>query len=456
MALLLVLGSITVLTVMLAEFQDETSAELGSSLVERDQLAAEYAAKSGLNLARLLIAAEPTVRRAMAPLFLMMRQGPPQIPVWEFADGVLGAFNDAAGAESFATLAGVRVADGKNLGLEGASFELQVVDEDSKINVNAAARADAISKARLAAQLLGLMNGPQYDPLFEGRDADGQFSDRQTICAALIDWADPDADAYTCDPHGGVAQQAGAEDAFYERLERPYHRKNAAFDSLEELRLVRGIGDDFWATFVDPEPDNPSKRVLTVWGQGTINVNTANPQTVLALVCGYAVPGTPLCTDPLEAAKFLSVMSLVRGFTAGAPLFGSPRAFINALKGRGMFGAALASMEMQPVQLLSEAELLKAVATESKVFSIYATGTVKSGTREARLRLHAVVDFRGAPPPGMNPLLAEQLAGGGAAADSAKAGAAQLAGLPEGAGQGTITGAFQPSAAGTIVYYRYE
>jgi general secretion pathway protein K len=480
-ALVLVLGAITVLTVMLAEFQDEASAELGSALVERDQMTAEYAAKSAVALSRLLIASEPTIRRTMAPLFLMMRQGPPQIPVWAFADGVLGAFNDAAGSESFASLAGVNTADGKNLGLPGASFEVVIIDEDSKINVNSAARADAISKGRLAAQLLGLMTGPQYDPLFSERDRDGQFSDRQSICSAIVDWADPDTDAYPCDPHGGTAVQGGSEDGFYQRLTRPYARKNAAYDSLEELRLVRGVGDDFWATFVDPDPSDPKKRVMTVWGQGTINVNSANPQTILAIICAYAVPGTPLCTDLVEAAKFLSAMNLVKSFTAGAPLFGTPRAFLNALKGKGMFGSVLATLQLKPITLLSDAELLKAISTESKVFSIYATGTVKSGTRDTKVRLHAVVDFRGAPAPGVNPLLtqlANRLGAGGTSATGALpgglgalGGAAAAAGtlgaggtgsgidlssLPEGATGDAIVGAFRPSAAGNVVYYRYE
>jgi len=39
-ALILVLGALTILTVMLTEFQDETSAELGSALSERDALKA--------------------------------------------------------------------------------------------------------------------------------------------------------------------------------------------------------------------------------------------------------------------------------------------------------------------------------------------------------------------------------------------------------------------------------
>lgn len=454
-AIVLVLSALTILGVMLAEFQDETSAELGSALSQRDALKAEYAAKSSVNLSRLLIASEPTIRKALAPLFLLMKQGPPQIPVWEFADRVLGAFNDAEGNESFLSLSGVSVSEGKNLGLEGAGFEVKIADEDAKVNVNTPARGDAFSQARLAAQLIGLLGGPQHDPLFSNRDADGQFSDRQAICGAIIDWTDPDQEAYVCDPHSGSAQQAGAEDSYYQLLKKPYPRKNSAFDSLEELRLVRGVGDDFWHTFVDPDPSRPDKRVMTVWGQGKINVNTANPQTVLAVICGAAVPGTPLCSDPAEAAKFLTAFDLVKSFTAGAPLFGSPKAFISALKGKGMFGAALAALEMKPIQLLSDTETVKAITTESLVFSIYSTGYVKAGQRETRVKIHAVVDFRGAPPPGAAPGAMSALEAAAAAAPGA--GASTTPGtLPEGATEATIAAAFQPNPGGNVIYYRVD
>ena len=55
-ALVLVLGSIAIMTVMLTEFQDEATSELSAALADRDALKAEYLAKSGVNLWRLLIA----------------------------------------------------------------------------------------------------------------------------------------------------------------------------------------------------------------------------------------------------------------------------------------------------------------------------------------------------------------------------------------------------------------
>lgn len=463
-ALVMVLGALTVLTVMLTEFQDESASQFSSALNERDALKAEYAAKSGLNLSRLLIASEPTIRKALAPLFLMMRSGPPQIPVWEFADQVLGAFNDKEGAESFQNLSGLEVTQGRNLGLEGAGFKPTIVDEDAKINVNLPARGDAFSQARLGTQLIGLLGGQQYNALFEQRDGDGNFTDRQSVCAAIVDWTDPDQDAYVCDPHSGTAQQSATEDAYYQLLDDPYQRKNAAFDSLEELRLVRGVGDDFWSTFVEPDPHDPRKRPVTVWGQGKINVNTANSQTILALVCGYAQPGTAVCEDPAEAQKFLSAFTLVRGFTMGAPLFSSPKGFVNAMKGKGMFGTVIAMLNLQPVAFLSDAEMQKAVTTESKVFTISMEGYVVAGKRETRVRITAVVDFRGAPPPGMAPSTLAALAG--AAGQGATAGELatnpnqnpnlQGVELPDGATDDAIASAFQKSPGGRIIYYRIE
>lgn len=454
-ALILVLSSLTILTVMLSEIQDESSAELGSALSARDAVVAEYAAKSAVNLARLLIAAEPTIRKTLAPLFMMMKSAPPQIPVWEFSDRVMGAFNNAEGAEQFKALGGFDLTQGKNLGLTGAGFELRVVDEDSKINLNEPARGGAFGQSRLAAQLIGLMGGAQNDPMFEGRDADGQFSDRQTICSAVVDWADPDQDTYVCDPNNPTAQTSAAEDSFYELLKKPYSRKNAAFDSMDELHKIRGFSDDFWATFIDPDPDRPDKRTVTVWGQGTINVNTANPQTLLAFICSTA-PAARTCNDPVEAQKFLMMVTMLRGAMAGVPLFSSPKMFINALGNKGPFGEMFKAIGMEPVPFLSEGEAAKMISVESKLFSVYATGFVKSGKRETRVRVHAVVDFRNAPPPGA----ASQL---NAAAQVLRNQPGQG---PGGTGGTSATNPNDPSAAlasllkptpgGTIIHYKVE
>src|SRR5690606_16749561 len=176
--------------------------------------------------------------------------------------------------------------------------------------------------------LLGLMSGIQYDQLFTERDVDGNFHTRQQVCSAIIDWTDSDTETAACDLSGQNVQ-TGSEDGYYQMLREPYERKNAALDSLGELHLVRGITDDFWATFIEPDPYKPEGRAVTVWGQGKVNVNTANPQTILALIAAYSTPDSPLVMDQEVQMKVLMVLSLLRSFTRGIPLMGSPKAFIN-------------------------------------------------------------------------------------------------------------------------------
>lgn len=455
-ALVIVLGSLSILAVMLTEFQDETSADLGHALAERDGVKAEYAAKSAINLSRLLIASEPTIRRSVAPFLMMLFQSTPQIPVWGFADDILGAFNDKGGMARFSTLGGFDISAAKNLGMDGAGFEVNIIDEDSKLNINMASATNVFAQQRLAGLLLGLLSGIQYDTLFSERDVDGNFHTRQQICSAIIDWTDNDADTAACDMSGQNVQ-TGSEDGYYQMLKEPYERKNAAFDSLGELHLVRGVTDDFWTTFVEPDPYKPEKRVVTVWGQGKVNVNTANPQTILALVGAYSTPDSPLVMDQEVQMKVLMVLSMLQSFTKGIPLMGSPKAFINTLKGQGILGPLLQALELPPLKLVSEAELEKAISTESKVFSIYATGTVKSGNRTTVRRIHSVVDFRGAPAP-VNPFAGVTDPSSMSAADmnAAMQNAGAPPSLPGDATDTTLTNAFRPNPGGDVIYYRVE
>ncbi|MDC0740238.1 general secretion pathway protein GspK [Polyangium mundeleinium] len=462
-ALLMVLGAITVLTVFLTELQQETTSELAAALADRDALKAEYLAKSAVNLSRLLIASEPTIRTSV-PLPLPFKQ----LPVWEFTDIALGPFNDETGMATFGGMLGVDTTQGKGLGITGGSFTVKIVDEDSKINVNRAAPIPDIDLERL---LVSHMQGPQYAPMFEGTDPDGQYSTMQTICGALTDWADQDENLSTCYVGSQAQGSTGAEDNYYQTIGLEYRRKNAAYDSLEELRLIRGVGDDFWATFVEPNPDDPKSRTLTVWGQKAVNVNTANPQTLLAAACSVcsggagatqsnATQGIPLCTDPTIQAQFLGLLGVLKTFPI--PIFSKPADFPNLLKTGTVPGALGAMLGPMLTPLLAQAGLpcgLNAGASKqftvtSKVFSIYAEGVVPGRKRTTRVRVHAVVDTRGVDP----------LTGGTATGSTSAQGLAQGAatGGTTSAG-GTATGstidpltALATNPLGKIVYYRID
>lgn len=475
-ALVMVLGALSILTVLLAEFQEEASAEQAAAIADRDALKAEYLARSAVNLSRLLISAEPSIRAPISPILGFAFGGSvPQLPVWEFSDQLLGAFNDEAATKDFAGIAGVDLAKGKNLGMKGGKFELQIVDEDSKINLNLAAK-DLRSQLRLASELVGLMKGEQNNPIFEERDPEGQFNDRLTVCGALVDWTDSDENLFSCDLLNQNNTSQGAEDGYYQLLKNPYRRKNAPFDSVGEAHLVRGINDTFWSTFFDPDPQDPKKRTVTVWGQGTLNVNTANAQTVWAFLCGPDVaartPPNAICEDPLQAAKFITSINMMRGMLSGFPVFGSPGAFIKMAKGEGPFGALVKdALGIDPFRFQAEAEARKGLSTESKIFSIYANGVVPGFKRTTRVRIHAVVDFRDAPPPGqgfagiaLDPSGGATGGAGGATGAGAATGAAASAartttvsGTGGSAAQGdALAGALVKNPGGTIVYFRVE
>ncbi|APR82075.1 Hypothetical protein A7982_07424 [Minicystis rosea] len=482
-ALILVLGSITLLTVFLTQLQEQTSSELAAALAERDALKAEYYARSGINLSRLLIAMEPEIRNTVKNSvlgFVFGKNGPPQIPVWEFTDLVLGPFNDAVGSQSFLATIGADPLTAKNIGIQGGGrFELSIVDEDAKINLNVPAQNTFESNERLGRLLLGVFAPQANNALFEQPDADNQHSDRETICGALVDWVDSDPagneETYPCQPNNQNRVSTGPEDNLYQMIGLPYRRKNAPFDSMDEVRLVRGMGDDFWATFVDPEPQNPKKRVMTVWGQGEININAANAQTLLSIVCGEE-PTADVCNDPQQMISFLGAVEMGKSFTMGMPLFGRGSDFTDmmAQKGSNPIGPLLATLNIKPVVWRNANQLAKRLRTSSKRFSIYADGIVPGYKRTTKVRIHAVIDYRDA---GVMGQLAPPEVGGGQAAAAAmtapaaptlQGGRAGASGAGTGSSNTSSTNNGQPMSAddilrgmnsnpaGTIIYWRIE
>jgi len=172
---------------------------------------------------------------------------------------------------------------------------------------------------------------------------------------------------------------------------------------------------------------------------------------------------------PTNAQEFVSALQQTNqpGAAPGAAP-AAPAAGASLLGGLGGGGspiqAIMKALGIEPIPLASPAETIKAVTTESKVFSIYATGYVRSGKRESSVRIHAVVDFRGAPTP--QDLISQLLAKAGQGAQGSGGGASTgvqngitpdpNANLPPGATQGSILSALKPGPGGNIVYYRVD
>ena len=412
-ALIIVITALTILAVLITDLGESTSTSYAIARSQRDRLQAEYAAKSALNLTRLLVANEPQIRQSVAPLYQMMvGRPPPQLPVWKVANDVLAPFCNYDQALGTAHGAGIDLANATGVGRQAASCEVAAVAENAKININDPLLLDgAAARKSVAMQVFGLLGGYQspspYDPIFSNRDPDGQFTSRLDVLSAMIDWWDEDTERTVFDPGSAEVNSGGGEDDIYGRFADPYEAKNAPFDSLEELRLVRGVGDDFWATFVEPDPDNLDSRALTIYGSGAVNPNEAPPAVLLARVCSY-LTDQPLCTDPSEAAKFIQILDTARSMIP-VPFFTRSSDFLAFLEGRGgpqdlypmlrtMLGAENPLL-FRPVTIPNDkrTEIDRSFVTAARILTIEATGM--AGTSQVRIR--AVLNFhdRWSPPP---------------------------------------------------------
>lgn len=129
--------------------------------------------------------------------------------------------------------------------LGGGLASYVITDENAKLNLNALAR-DEGGLRRLFATL--------FPDGIEGAD---------TAIDSILDWAD--ADEYH--------RANGAESDYYQTLKPPYKSKNGDFDSVTELRRVKGFSPKIFAAL---------EKVLTVYSTGALNPNTASPEALLA------------------------------------------------------------------------------------------------------------------------------------------------------------------------------
>jgi len=414
LALVLSMTAVAILATLLADMHENTGTAFAVAVNARDRLQAEYVAKSGLDLTRLLVGQEPQLRALVNPFYqVVFGRPPPMLPVWTIADDVIIPFCDPERAEAAGATAGLSFRRSEGLEPLPGTCEILSFAENAKLNLNDPLNLDGDqAKKNVATQLYALMGGylgenDPYAPLFSGRDPDGNFTDRQTVVTALIDWWDPDTNRTAFDPGALEVSSAGSEEDVYQTFDDPYRIKNAPFDSLEEMRLVRGMGDDVWSTFIEPNPEDPTSRKVTIYGSGSVNPNEAPPEVLLARLCSY-VDDQPLCTDPLEAAKFINLLNTARALFP-IPFFTRVNDFLTFLEGGGgprdlypMLQGLLGEghpLLFTPLQLPQEqrTEIDNRFVTAARILTIQSTGVVG----RTRVRIQAVVNFhdRWTPPP---------------------------------------------------------
>ena len=421
-ALILAVSTVFILSILVADMHEVTGTAYAVAAHQRDALQAEYMARSGLNLTRLLMSGpnQQALTQAVRPIYQLTlgHGGPGELPVWMAADEILRPFCNYAATQSDG---GFDLGEAKGFGDNPAVCQIRAQADNAKINVSSGLHFGGDEARRnTAMQLFALMGGyhspSPYDPLFDQVDSQGQLNSRLDIVSAAIDWWDPDTERLQFDPGANEIRQSGTEDDVYQRYDPPYRAKNAPFDSLEELRLLRGIGDDFWSTFIEPDPNDIRSRNVTIYGSGRINANEAPPEVLLAQVCSIA-DDQLLCNNPLEAAKFIQLLRTVRAMFP-IPIFGSSADFVNFMRGQsplytqlvGMLGAQ-SPLVFTPLTVDGNVgnALGNAFLVVAQIVTIESTGfagcpddplEVPEGCR-TRVRIRAVVnkDTRWTPPP---------------------------------------------------------
>ena len=103
------------------------------------------------------------------------------------------------------------------------------------------------------------------------------------IVDSIKDWIDSDDNT----------TDLGAESAYYSSLDGPYKAKNAPFDCIEELLMVKGVTKEiFYGT-----KEKPSlAQYVTADGDGVININTAPKMVLRSLSAGI----TPELADGID------------------------------------------------------------------------------------------------------------------------------------------------------------
>ena len=148
------------------------------------------------------------------------------------------------------------------LDFEG-DFSAEVQDNESKVDINQfAGESGPIQDSATAQYLYALMSGEESEMWLRDKNLD-----RWELIGNLRDWVDADN---TRD--GGLG---GYEDNLYNKLDPPYTAKNAAFDTIDEIRLVEGWQDEVF---------NRYAADMTIWSNGKFNPGSFSKEMHIAAI----------------------------------------------------------------------------------------------------------------------------------------------------------------------------
>ncbi len=242
-ALLVVIGVLSLLTATVMDFQFNSRVDMQLAYNARDGLQAEYNALSALRLRALLLKQARRLDaglQALGPALGLDAGMMP--PIGQVIDaipidcGLLSALIREVDADL--------VDDEQEEGEGGGGFftgECSATSESehTKISINVLAKRTGGADKQVTQLLVGLLSNPAFERHFEEDDRNGSHAeDPEELVSAIADWIDRDKNQ--------TANQVADEDRFYTFLADSYEVKNAPFDSLAELQLVHGVDDELY------------------------------------------------------------------------------------------------------------------------------------------------------------------------------------------------------------------
>jgi general secretion pathway protein K len=132
-------------------------------------------------------------------------------------------------------------------------YKLSLNDESGKININTMTDVSGIILNNLLVN-----SGVEKETAY-------------TIVDSILDWKDAD----------DLTRLRGAEDDYYMKLPNPYKAKNANFDNLEELLLVKGVTSEI--LYGNGEKQGLINFITLYSNTNKININTASPEVLKAI-----------------------------------------------------------------------------------------------------------------------------------------------------------------------------
>lgn len=237
--LVIVIIVIAILMILVTDLIYFTQIDTEISSNTRDEIKARYIAKSGVHVAAGTLKERPLEE------------------LTEITAAMGGQAQNSEGLWAI-TVPYFPVGDG--------NVSVTVTDERSKINLNSLVNP---STNKVDQQVL-----TELRELFRFLDVDGNKSER--FISSLINWIDAPIEGAENDQ-----DPAGANRDFYSGLENPYRIKDGHLDTLQEIRMVDGMDDEFY---------NRIKDYVTVYPHDKkINFSTAPKVVIMAAIKGSAV-----------------------------------------------------------------------------------------------------------------------------------------------------------------------